>query len=184
MTPVATGFGSRRTSAKKIVINGKLATKHKQTVMTGIFILESYGKIVGRTTENNAPRRCWFRDRNAPPGTASHNAASQSTRIDMSWGAKGATRQLKLYPEPEVKAKAEVSADTRVMTRPSTHRARFSRPEKLFTHFAPPLFARSPRAVLLTPTRSTTRRPRRHRAISKSSRPSARFNGTPSATPR
>ena len=38
----------------------------------------------------------------------------------MSWGAKGATRQLKLYPEPEVKAKAEVSADTRVMTRPST----------------------------------------------------------------
>jgi hypothetical protein len=61
----------------------------------------------------------------------------------MSWGAKGATRQLKLYPEPEVKAKAEVSADTRVMTRPSTHRARFSRPEKLFTHFAPPLFARA-----------------------------------------
>ena len=67
----------------------------------------------------------------------------------MSWGAKGATRQLKLYPEPEVKAKAEVSADTRVMTRPSTHRARFSRPEKLFTHFAPPLSARA----------LTTRRP-------------------------
>lgn len=77
----------------------------------------------------------------------------------MSWGAKGATRQLKLYPDPEVKAKPEVRADTS-RTRgddahPSFAHRSFSRPEKHCSPSAAAHHAPRPRGLPTSQTKAS-----------------------------